>query len=103
MDERINKSNRAAMMLGQRHWKGFRFMGKFSAYGVGAALLASSLAGAAMGQSGPLVLEREGRVISLEPYAPNILRVTMSIDRAAATGRSRIRLCRAAIGGGMDA
>ncbi len=56
------------------------------AYGVCAALLASSLAGAAMAQSGPLVLEREGRVISLEPYAPNILRVTMSTDRAAATG-----------------
>ena len=71
MDERINTSKRAPMML---------------AYGVGAALLASSLAGAAMAQSGPLVLEREGRVISLEPYAPNILRVTMSTDRAAATG-----------------
>ena len=70
MDERINTSNRAPMML---------------AYGVGAALLASSLAGAAMAQAGPVVLEREGRVISLEPYAPNILRVTMSIDRAAAT------------------
>src|SRR5580704_14503597 len=71
MDERINTSKRAPMML---------------AYGVGAALLASSLSGAAMAQSGPLVLEREGRVISLEPYAPNILRVTMSTDRAAATG-----------------
>jgi len=34
---------------------------------------------------GPLVLERHGRVISLEPYAPNILRVTMSVDRASAT------------------
>ena len=91
MDERINTSNRAPMMLGQsgvgrRPWKGFRFTGKFPAYGVGAALLASSLGGAAMAQAGPLVLEREGRVISLEPYAPNILRVTMSTDRAAATG-----------------
>ena len=89
MDERINTSNRAPMMLGQsgvgrRPWTGFRFTGKFPAYGVGAALLASSLSGAAMAQG--LVLEREGRVISLEPYAPNILRVTMSTDRAAATG-----------------
>jgi alpha-D-xyloside xylohydrolase len=38
-----------------------------------------------MAQSGPLVLERDGRVISLVPYAPNILRVTMSTDRTAAT------------------
>ena len=35
-------------------------------------------------QGGPLVLERNGRVISLEPYAPNILRVTMSVDSASA-------------------
>ena len=47
---------------------------------------AVSLAAVAMAQRGPLVLEREGRVISLEPYAPNILRVTMSTDKAAATG-----------------
>ena len=40
----------------------------------------------ASAQSGPLVLERDGRVISLEAYAPNILRVTMSTDKAAATG-----------------
>ena len=39
-----------------------------------------------MAQSGPLVLERPGRVLSLEPYAPNIVRVTMSTDKAAATG-----------------
>jgi alpha-glucosidase/alpha-D-xyloside xylohydrolase len=38
-----------------------------------------------MGQSGSLVLERDGRVISLVPYAPNILRVTMSTAKAAAT------------------
>ena len=38
-----------------------------------------------MAQSGPLVLERDGRTISLEPYAANILRVTMSTDKAAAT------------------
>ena len=40
----------------------------------------------ASAQSGPLVLERNGRVISLEAYAPNIVRVTISTDRAAATG-----------------
>jgi alpha-D-xyloside xylohydrolase len=41
---------------------------------------------AAVAQIGPLLREREGRVISLVPYAPNVLRVTMSIERAAATG-----------------
>ncbi len=47
-------------------------------------LLVAVLGGAAMAQSGPLVLERPGRVISLEPYAPNIVRVTMSTDKPAA-------------------
>ncbi len=50
-----------------------------------AALLAVSLCGVASAQ-GPFVLERKGRFISLEPYAPNILRITMSSDKAAATG-----------------
>ena len=48
--------------------------------------LAFMFAGVAMAQSGPLVLERPQRVISLEPYAANIVRVTMSTDKAAATG-----------------
>ena len=47
-------------------------------------LLLASLSGAAAAQTDPLVLEREGRVISLEPYAANILRVTISTDAAAA-------------------
>jgi alpha-glucosidase/alpha-D-xyloside xylohydrolase len=51
--------------------------------GLGALLLAVSLSG--MAQDAPLVLQRNGRTISLEPYAPNILRVTISTDRAAAT------------------
>lgn len=48
-------------------------------------LLTMLSASAAIAQSGPWLLERGGRVISLEPYAPNILRVTMSINKAAAT------------------
>src|SRR5277367_3671761 len=72
--------------VGRSSWTGFRITGKFPAYAMGAALLASSLGGVAMAQGGSLVLERPGRIIGLEPYAPNILRVTMSIDRAAATG-----------------
>ncbi len=52
----------------------------------GALLLAILLPHAASAQTGPLVLERDGRVISLEPYAPNILRVSMSVDKDAATG-----------------
>src|ERR1043165_6058654 len=53
--------------------------------GVCVMLLTMLLASAAMAQSGPWVLERGGRVISLEPYAPNILRVTMSVNKTAAT------------------
>src|SRR5579884_2139177 len=34
-------------------------------------------------QNGPLVLERQGRVIALEAYAPNVLRVTLGLDRDA--------------------
>ncbi len=34
----------------------------------------------AMAQGGSLVLERDGRTISLEPYAANIVRVTISMD-----------------------
>jgi alpha-glucosidase/alpha-D-xyloside xylohydrolase len=33
----------------------------------------------------PFVLERHGRTIAIEPYAPNILRVTLSVERGAAT------------------
>jgi alpha-D-xyloside xylohydrolase len=51
---------------------------------LGAVVLATSFGGLAMAQSGPLVLERDGRTISLEPYAANILRVTMSTDKTAA-------------------
>lgn len=50
-----------------------------------AALLTASVGGMAIAQNSPLVLERDGRVISLEPYAANIVRITMSTDRSAAT------------------
>jgi alpha-D-xyloside xylohydrolase len=73
------------LVNGRRLPTGYRFMGKFVARGVSVVLLAVSLGGMAMAQGAPLVLERRGRVISLEPYAPGILRVTMSSDRAAAT------------------
>src|SRR5579871_2160040 len=55
------------------------------AYGLGALLVYVLPIEPAIAQN-PLVLQRDGRVISLVPYAPNILRVTMSINRAAATG-----------------
>jgi alpha-D-xyloside xylohydrolase len=67
-------------------WMGQRSVWRSLARGLGMVLLAVLPGAAAMAQGGPLVLEREGRVISLVPYAPNILRITMSIDRAAATG-----------------
>jgi len=51
---------------------------------IAVAMLALLLGGAAFAQNGSFVLERDGRVISLVPYAPNILRVTMSRDKTAA-------------------
>jgi alpha-glucosidase/alpha-D-xyloside xylohydrolase len=51
----------------------------------GYVLLVLLLGGIATAQSALFVLERKGRVVSLEPYAANILRVTMSIDKSAAT------------------
>ena len=53
---------------------------------LGSVVLAVSLGGVTVAQSAPLVLERDGRVISLEPYAANVLRVTMSTVKAEATG-----------------
>lgn len=37
-------------------------------------------------QDTSLVLDRDGRTIVLEPYAPNILRITLSKDKSSATG-----------------
>lgn len=64
---------------------GRRFVWKSLGFGLGSFLLALWLSAAAMAQSDPLVLHRDGRVISLVPYAPNIVRVTISTDAAAAT------------------
>ena len=66
-------------------------------------LLAVWFGGTAMAQSGPLVLERNGWAISLEPYAANIVRVTMSIDKAAATGAPGYGFVAKAVGRRMDA
>jgi alpha-D-xyloside xylohydrolase len=54
--------------------------------GLTALLTLSVAAVVAKAQNGALVLERDGRVISLVPYAPNVLRITMSVDRSGATG-----------------
>lgn len=54
-------------------------------WGLLIALQAMLMGVSAMAQNQPLVLERDGRTISLVPYAPNILRVTISIDKTAAT------------------
>ena len=63
-----------------------RFAWKTLAQRLGCVFLTLSLGGVATAQSAPLVLERNGRVISLEPYAANIVRVTMSIDKSIVTG-----------------
>jgi len=65
---------------------GPRFVWKSLARRLGWGLVTVSLGGVAIAQKTPLVLERDGRVISLEPYAANIVRVTMSFDKAVATG-----------------
>src|ERR1039458_5028195 len=62
---------------------GLRFVRKSLGMGLGSLLLALWLGGAAMAQGDSLVLQRDGRVISLVPYAPNIVRVTISTDAAA--------------------
>lgn len=49
------------------------------------AVIVVVLGSVAAAQDGSLMLERDGRIISLVPYAPNVLRVTMSVDKAAAT------------------
>ena len=61
---------------------GLRFVRKSLGLGLGSLVLAPWLGGAAMAQ-GSLVLQRDGRVISLVPYAPNIVRMTISTDAAA--------------------
>jgi alpha-glucosidase/alpha-D-xyloside xylohydrolase len=49
-------------------------------------LAAGSIGGAtALAQGSSFVLDRDGRTIVLEPYAPNILRITMSKTKAMAT------------------
>ncbi|WP_426663774.1 TIM-barrel domain-containing protein [Rhodanobacter aciditrophus] len=58
-------------------------MRKLFSGGLCALLLSVSLNGTAAAQDAPLVLQRDGRTISLEPYAPNIVRVTFGVDRAA--------------------
>jgi len=70
-----------------RRWSmGWQFVWKMLAWGPGSCFLTVLLAGSAMAQGGSLVLERDGRLISLVPYAENVLRVTMSTDQTAATG-----------------
>ena len=59
-------------------------MGSRFVWGLLAVLQLMLLGKAAIAQNQPLILERDGRVISLVSYAPNILRVTISLDKAAA-------------------
>jgi alpha-glucosidase/alpha-D-xyloside xylohydrolase len=62
-----------------------RLARRFFAWNLGVALAALSLPVIAAAQNEGLVFERDGRVISLVPYGPNIVRVTMSTSHAAAT------------------
>jgi alpha-D-xyloside xylohydrolase len=73
--------NGIGRMIGAR----YRMLRKLFSGGLCTLLLSVSLNGTAVAQDAPLVLQRDGRTISLEPYAPNILRVTFGVDRAAVT------------------
>ena len=44
-------------------------------------ILMTFLAGVAMAQPSSLALERDGSTIVLEPYAPNVVRVSLSLDK----------------------
>ena len=57
----------------------------FVAFGMGVVLLTTWVSGVASAQGASLVLARDGTTISVEPYASNIVRVTMSTDAAMAT------------------
>jgi alpha-glucosidase/alpha-D-xyloside xylohydrolase len=63
-----------------------RNLRKSLAWWLSTLLVAVLCPGLAIAQTEGLVLERNGRVISLVPYAPNILRITMSTSKAAAIG-----------------
>jgi alpha-glucosidase/alpha-D-xyloside xylohydrolase len=82
------KSHRAVMVCPYTEWVWVRqqLARKSFVCAFGALLACILLTGTLAAQGGSLVLERAGRVVSLVPYAPNILRVTMSVDKAAATG-----------------
>ena len=60
-----------------------RFVGKCLGIALGSLLLSLWPGAAAMAQADSMVLQRDGRVISVVPYAANIVRVTISTDAAA--------------------
>jgi len=66
-------------------WIGSHSERRAAPLALGVLLVPALFACSASAQQGPLVLERGKGVISLEPYAPNILRITMSTDKASAT------------------
>ena len=82
----ISQETKVPGPAAERLWRCWRIEWTPLALGLSGIFLISQCAGPAVAQGAPLVLERDGRVISLVPYAPNILRVTMSIGKAAAIG-----------------
>ncbi|OIR14932.1 alpha-xylosidase BoGH31A precursor [mine drainage metagenome] len=71
-----------------RNLSALGFIGKYNAGPLlrTCALLAALLPACLFAQ-GSLLVEREGRVISVVPYAPNIVRITLSTDKADATAK----------------
>jgi alpha-D-xyloside xylohydrolase len=68
---------------------GLHFVRKSLRLALGSLLLALWPGGRAMAQGDSLLLQRDGRIISLVPYAPNIVRVTISTDAAAGASDPR--------------
>ena len=52
-------------------------------------------------QAQSVVLDRDGSTIVFEPYAPNIIRVTLSMIKTAATSAARLRVRGAAFRAGV--
>jgi alpha-D-xyloside xylohydrolase len=64
-----------------------RFTSVFASLGTCAAFLTGTAAGGAQAQPYQIVIPRGDSTIVLEPYAPNVIRVTLSLDKAQAVAK----------------
>ncbi len=71
--------------------------------GVAAVLLVGLCCGRAYAETTQVVVNRDGSTIALEPYAPNIVRVTLSKSQEQATACAWIWVHCLALNTGLDA